>query len=212
MRALRSVPAMSFRKRKQIVAVAIIALAAGLWSRLPTAAETRAFTPYVSNSPPQRASGDFDGDGRPDVARIQDPGGRPHITVLLSGSSVDVRLDASVAALIEGDVDHDGDLDLVAATAAGDVVIFLNDGHGRFTRQEPSPWRGFSNEAAVSHTDRTLATAVGITAPFISPPDCAETPVVVAQIRPPNAPLGFDLRFLNPRTLRAPPSPSVQLL
>ena len=203
---------MSFRNRKQIVAVALIALAAGLWSRLPTAAEARTFTPYVSNSPPQRASGDFDGDGRPDVARIQDPQGRPHITVLLSGSSDDVRLEASVAALIDGDVDHDGDLDLVAVTAAGEVLIWLNDGHGRFTRQEPSSGRGFSSDAAISLTDRNLATAVGLTAPFIGTPNCAETPVVVAQSRPPNAPLGFELSFLNSRTLRAPPSPSVRLL
>jgi VCBS repeat protein len=203
---------MSVRKRKLIVAIALTVAAGGFSSRVPTTAEARTFTPYVSNSPPQRASGDFDGDGRPDLARIQDRDGRPHIAVLLSGSSTDVRLDASVAALIDGDVDHDGDLDLVAATAAGDVLIWLNDGHGRFTRQEQSPRRGFSSEPAVLHVDWNATTAVGVAAPLVAPPNSAETPVVVAQIRPPNAPLDFNLSFLNPQTLRAPPSPSVQLL
>jgi FG-GAP-like repeat len=204
---------MPVRKRKLIVAIALTVAAGGFWSRVRTAEARRfTFTPDVWNSPPQHASGDFDGDGRPDVARIQDRNGRPHIAVLLSGSSTDVRLDAAVAALIDGDVDHDGDLDLVAATAAGDVLIWLNDGHGRFTRQEQSPWRGFSSEPAVAHADWNATTAVGVAAPLVAPPNSPETPVVVAQIRPPNAPLDFNLSFLNPRTLRAPPSPSVQLL
>ena len=89
--------------------------------------------PSVSTVLPQVARGDFDGDGRADVAVIRDtPIGR-RIVLGLSASSV-TDLDASVVSLVAGDVDRDGDLDLVTVSTSGLVVVWLNDGHGRFSK------------------------------------------------------------------------------
>jgi hypothetical protein len=101
-------------------------------------------TPFVARALPQRAFGDLDGDGRSDVASIQDSGRESHILLGLSGSSTHIELTTAVSALVEGDIDHDGDLDLVAATPAGGVIVWLNDGHGNFTRQPPTHDGGLS--------------------------------------------------------------------
>jgi VCBS repeat protein len=200
---------LSVRRRYLVLPLALLAAAALYRSGVAATERGRTFAPYIASSLPQHASGDFDGDGRADVARIQDPDGQPHISVLLSGSSAAVRLDGSVAVLIGGDVDHDGDLDLVAATATGDVLIWLNDGHGRFTLQEPFHSHTFSSEPAAVQTEPDTPTATGVTASFTAARNRAETPVVVAQIRPPTGPLGFDPRCPVPQSLRAPPATSL---
>ena len=199
---------MSLRKARAAVTLVAIAAACGLWCGLLTRAETGAFAPFVVQSLPQRASGDFDGDGRVDNAQIQDFGGLKHVSVRLSGSSDDVRLDTAVAVLIDEDVDHDGDLDLVAATAAGDVVIWLNDGHGRFTREVPSQSRSVGNESPSLQTEANMPSAIGIAPPFVPGPERSETAVVVVQIRRPTEPLRFDRHRLLPPGLRAPPTRS----
>jgi len=144
------------------------------------------------------------------VARIQDPDdGLGHIWVRLSGSAATVRLDAAVEALIDEDIDQDGDLDLVATTAAGDLLIWLNDSHGRFTRQarqERSHMDGFTGEPVVVSTEFSEPVALFVTVPFIASCHHLETAVVATQVRPPTAPLAFDLGFLLLQTLRAPPS------
>jgi hypothetical protein len=99
---------------------------------------SRGLTPLQLRTLPQRALGDFDGDGRLDVAQIQHDSRGPSITVQLSDSAITARLDANVTAIVERDVDHDGDLDLVAATPTGDMLVWINDGHGGFTRQDVS--------------------------------------------------------------------------
>lgn len=188
----------------------LVALAAACdsWLGARTRAESGTFAPYVAPALPQGVSGDFDGDGRADIARIQDLDGLKHISVRLSGSADDVRLDAAVAILIDRDVDQDGDLDLVAATAAGDVVIWLNDGRGRFTRQLPSRSRSVGDEPASFDTQSNSQTAIGVTPLFVPPRDESETAVVVAQLHPPTAPLRFDRHRLVPPGLRAPPTRS----
>jgi hypothetical protein len=95
------------------------------------------FTPFVPTVVPQQAVGDFDGDGRADVARIQPGVHGSVITVHLSDSQVTTQLDANVSALVERDLDDDGDLDLVATTPTGGVLVWINDGHGEFSQQEP---------------------------------------------------------------------------
>ena len=40
---------------------------------------------------------------------------------------------------IARDLDRDGDLDVVASTAEEPIVVWINDGNGRYTRQKPSP-------------------------------------------------------------------------
>ena len=86
------------------------------------------FTPFVPQALPQGAPGDFDGDGRPDVALIQDGVNGHHVSVRLSGSPGAVLLDAEVVGVIAADIDHDGDVDLVTAAPSGQVVNWLNDG------------------------------------------------------------------------------------
>lgn len=144
-------------QRSVLLLALALACAAGV--EVPGArAGTTAYRQTLAlHSPPQRAVGDFDGDGRSDVAFIQSRGAASHVSLALSASSQVVELDEPVTGLVESDIDSDGDLDLVAATATGEVVIWLNDGHGRFTRQAPAP-RG-----DLSGNDPTVARGV---------PDC----------------------------------------
>ena len=90
-------------------------LSSGL--RLTKASET--FLPFEPRPLPQTALGDFDGDGRPDVAVIDDGVAGQTFSVRLSSSSHAVYLLAGVASLVGGDVDHDGDIDLVATSPSG---------------------------------------------------------------------------------------------
>jgi hypothetical protein len=194
--------------RKHIPRVAVIsalfagALSAAFVLRRPAGT----FTPFVPQAPPQRALGDFDGDGRVDAALIQEGTGDRRISVQLSGSAEAVHLDVPVAGVIEGDIDHDGDLDLVAATSSGDVLIWLNDGHGRFTRQAPFRTRGLSGVPVLMQTAWANPMALGVRAPLVPPPARARTIVVVRTIRPPTAYLALDARSPFLPTLRGPPA------
>src|SRR5258708_4058204 len=123
-------------KRLPRLALGLLALVAVLSPEVPLK-RARAFTPFVPQTLPQSAWGDFDEDGRPDVALIEDGAGGTRLSVRLSGSPADVLLDARVVSVITADIDHDGDLDLVGTAPSGDVVTWINDGRGRFTLQEP---------------------------------------------------------------------------
>ena len=84
--------------------------------------------------------GDADGDGRDDLYVAQ-PGGLPNRLYRAKGDGTfeDVTDQAGLgvlddtAASLFADVDNDGDEDLVLVTAT-QPLLFLNDGHGRFTR------------------------------------------------------------------------------
>jgi hypothetical protein len=165
-----------------------------------------AFTPFVPQAPPQRALGDFDGDGRVDTALIQDGAGDRRISVQLSGSSSAVRLEATVTGVIEGDIDHDGDLDLVAATPSGDVLIWLNDGHGRFTQQLASKTLGLFSDPVLIQTVWPESMAVSIRALLLPSPAGGETAVIVALVRAQTADAARDVRCPILPALRAPPA------
>jgi hypothetical protein len=197
---------MSLRKQFSRLALASALLVGALSAGSILDKATGAFTLFVPQAPPQRALGDFDGDGRVDQALIQDAAGDRRISVQLSGSTEAVRLDVPVTGVIEGDIDHDGDLDLVAATPSGDVLIWLNDGHGRFTRQAPSRTRGLSGELVIIQTALANAIALGIRAPFVAPPARARTIVIVRTTRPPTGYLALDARSPFLPTLRGPPA------
>jgi hypothetical protein len=172
---------------------------------VPNGSRSR-YTRFVAAPLPQHAIGDFDGDGQPDVANIsaRSSGGQG-ILIALSGSAGDIRLDASVSALIEGDFDHDGDLDLLATTPSGEVLIWVNDGHGRFTRQEPSQRRTIAGEPAWASASDPSFTMVAADSWVLEAPIRAHRAVVALAIRPPTS-IHVDSRDrqLVP-ALRAPP-------
>ena len=165
------------------------------------------FAPFVPQAPPQRAVGDFDGDGRIDTALVQDRAGDRRIVIQLSRSASAVRLDAPVIGVIESDVDHDGDLDLVAATPSGDVLVWLNDGYGRFTRQAASSnGRDLSAAPAFVQMVWPESNAVGIRAPFVPSPTQTQARVLVTKARPPTHLVAFDSPTPILPPLRAPPT------
>jgi hypothetical protein len=164
-----------------------------------------AFTPFVPIQRPTQAIGDFDGDGRPDVARIRDRrADAAEISVQLSGSS-EATLHTPVTALVDGDVDHDGDLDLLATTVSGDVVVWINDGHGRFTRRLPSETHTLTAEPVAGAAQAHAVVAITTAPPPCSARTHARASVVVTKIRPPTAPLIVARHLLLLHALRAPP-------
>jgi hypothetical protein len=185
----------------------IVGLVVGLSATaLAARPSERGFVSFVPAPVPQRAIGDFDGDGRLDVARIENGrDGRGQIDVGLSDESDAIRLDAAVVALVEEDIDHDGDLDLVTTTTSGDVVIWDNDGHGHFTPKERSQTRGFSSDQRLFGGAGDDLASTGVTSPANNGGACVRETPVAEQIRPPCAFSPFDApRFLL-RTPRAPP-------
>jgi hypothetical protein len=196
---------MSRYKRIPRLALGFVLAAATLSAAFSLPKAPDAFTPFVPQTPPQLALGDFDGDGRVDSALIQDGAGEHRISVQLSGSPSAVHLEARVSGVIEGDIDHDGDLDLVASTPDGDVLIWLNDGHGRFSRQTASRTRGLSSGPVVIQTVWPESMAIGIGAPVLPSPT-RETAVMVTRIRTPTAEVVRDVRCQILPALRAPPA------
>jgi hypothetical protein len=68
----------------------------------PGAKRTGAFASYVPQVPPQRAVGDFDGDGRVDIAVVQQRAGAGRISLQLSSSSSAVDLAGAIISVVPG--------------------------------------------------------------------------------------------------------------
>jgi hypothetical protein len=159
---------------------------------------------------PQQAVGDFDGDGQPDVARIQHGVRGSVIAVHLSDSQVTTHLDATVTALVERDIDHDGDLDLVAATPTGAVLVWINDGRGQFSQQTPLRPSRLGGDAGLIQGGQTPSVAVTIQTLALPPARARRRrPIVVTYIRPPTVdsassrPFGLLPPFRGPPTLHS---------
>ena len=162
-------------------------------------------TPFVPQPLPQSAQGDFDGDGRSDVAFVLDRTDSGRLSVRLSGSSDAIDLGATVTGVIESDIDQDGDLDLVAVTPSSDVLVWINDGRGHFTRRQTSPTPGLCDQPVMGDPVFLRPFALGMPAPVVAPGNRTDAAVVVAHVRPPTSPESFDFACLLLPSLRAPP-------
>lgn len=133
----------------------------GAWERVAVEAiRARAYVLAV-------ASADFDGDGRTDLAlgyaAAVGDGWRSGVDALLpraDGSWRRVPLAAAadragLQALAAGDLDGDGDADLVALGSRGDLALFVGDGAGGFTREREGapPFAGGCRGAHVAVAD-----------------------------------------------------------
>jgi len=168
------------------------------------------------------AIADFDGDRRPDLASVQ--GGRSDsfstdywIQLQLSAlGRQSIRLVAPAGGLLieARDVNGDHAVDLVLATAwfRQPVAIFLNDGHGNFSRAEPTAFPGAFGESKTNWVSATnLATdSVGVPTEsgagiFAGEKDLLHDPSPAGLI--PLSSAGFPISpFLISQAGRAPPS------
>ncbi|HEX2454236.1 MAG TPA: VCBS repeat-containing protein [Vicinamibacterales bacterium] len=101
-----------------------VAFAAALWAiqSSPAAADDRLFA-------------DLNGDGRTDQVAIVSSPDRQAIRLTFSGGTVTwLRTPRHVQRLVAGDLNRDGQVDLVATTENLEIVAWLNRGHGRFTQ------------------------------------------------------------------------------
>jgi len=84
--------------------------------------------------PPAAVSMDLDGDGSSDIAMVDVQGLRLRLS--RRGQLIlDAR--SAISALAANDLDRDGDRDLVALSRRGTLLVWRNDGAGRFSYQPP---------------------------------------------------------------------------
>ncbi|HTZ75564.1 MAG TPA: VCBS repeat-containing protein [Candidatus Aquilonibacter sp.] len=125
------------------------------------------------------AVADFDGDHQPDVASVQAaPGtsssGDYWVRLRLSESGKRyIQLSAPRGGLLVEALDVNGDhaVDLVFATAWLDrpVAILLNDGHGNFSRVDPSKFPRAFTKSATTWNHRVTSLGYGLGLPQESP-------------------------------------------
>jgi hypothetical protein len=185
------------------VAVGLLVLA-GI-ARLETAVvDVRAASAsFLSDTGPRQVRGDFDGDGRLDVAVIRHDRSGSSIAILLAGSVSRNHLPADIAGLVPVDIDHDGDLDLVGLTKSGKLVIWLNDGHGRFARQRAHHQKNQTN--VTSEVRPTTLVVMAAPVPAATPLEHHVVCAVIVTAPPHAAQRQVRLSVTALPTLRAPP-------
>jgi len=185
-------------------------------------------TPVTSIGPGLSfAIADFDGDLRPDVARVQTGGSDFSRTdywiqlQLTTARSQSFRVVASIGGLqiAARDVNGDHAVDLVLTTALLNqpVAILLNDGNGNFTRAAPSAFPGAFSESEANWAlgGHQVTDAVGVP-PQSRPGIFLETwalpyPKTQADFTPLSTKGLFLSPFLTSLLGRAPPSQSSRL-
>jgi hypothetical protein len=110
--------------------------------------------------------------------------------------------------VVAADIDADGDIDVVASDGSLDLLVWVNDGTGQFTRKRPQPVRKRHTESPAGVDEQ---------APFSDVYTASDSPSIDASTRPsfgdPLVPLalirGLALPYLqrsrSTLTLRGPP-------
>lgn len=88
--------------------------------------------------PPTDLHRDFDGDGVLDATAVV-AGNRVRVELSASHALVTLPSAERVVGLASVDIDHDGDLDLVAFLGSGRSMVWINDGHGAFAAADRHP-------------------------------------------------------------------------
>jgi hypothetical protein len=148
-----SIPAFlrSGRRWPLLVLWALGALSAACWaSEAPTPSAVQLpIAPFFCDQ--GCAIADLDGDGRPDLAIVRAEGWGPNgfqyridldLTTRVGLSSFSVSAERGGLRIIPRDVNGDWDLDLIITSAWSftPVGVWINDGHGGFTRSDPTAY------------------------------------------------------------------------
>jgi hypothetical protein len=201
---------MRSHKRLPRLALELVVLVGALAAVVLSRKERESISQFLLQAPPpQSATGDFDGDGRIDTALIRDGRAGRSISIQLSTDASVVQLEASVIGIVEGDIDHDGDLDLVASTVSGDLLIWLNDGRGRFTRKTVPNGPGLSGEPIFVQTVWPESMAVGVRGPSQYSTARTQVTLRVIRARPPTRRFAVVSPAHVLLAFRAPPALSV---
>jgi hypothetical protein len=111
----------------------------------------------VSGSARDVVGGDFDGNGSWDVA-VATGDGRvvfiPGVVSAAAGAAINLILGGATKGIAAGDLDNDGDLDLVAADALNNRLVRLrNDGAFPFVVVSSTPLTGSPSDVALADLD-----------------------------------------------------------
>ena len=134
-------------KMRAVLLISLLLLVASAAGAQTPVFPTQSFTPQVGVLVSTLATGDFNGDGQPDLAYLSVPGSgtpSPTLTVLLNQgaakSPIAVTTNSLTAcspssqrySLVAADMNKDNKLDLVLTCPTGYVVVLIGNGDGSF--------------------------------------------------------------------------------
>lgn len=181
---LQTVAGMNLRAvRSSVPWLSLLLLFGLVGSRTAKATETQSRQITSVGPGLQIAIADLDGDHLPDSASIQigqSSGSMStywiHVQVAAGARSFPVIAPSFGLVIKARDVNGDHTVDLVLATAWSrqPVAVFLNDGHGNFSRAEPTSPGSFNDSNASLDSSTRLATVTAGVPPQSGASICAE--------------------------------------